>query len=76
MTTKIIFPSGKNMHEIRSLASGLHFTKESLSKGERELLSMVEDLIALIDDLAGDYFEGYPKELGKYSPKKTKFIIL
>ncbi len=40
--------SGLTFGEIRSKLSGLHFSKESLTRGEREILLLAE---ALLDEL-------------------------
>lgn len=50
--------------KMRGKVSGLHFSKESLTKREREMLEVMEGLLAIIDTTAGGYFHGTPGELG------------
>lgn len=47
--------AGAGLDEIRSKASGLHFAKECLSPGEREILYLVEALLHVLDAEAGGY---------------------
>ena len=48
--TQALYPSGLTLDEVRSRLSGLHFAKEALSDGERELLWLAESLLTFIDD--------------------------
>lgn len=48
--TQTLYPSGLTLDEVRSRLSGLHFAKEALSDGERELLWLAESLLTFIDD--------------------------
>lgn len=47
--TTPIRPAGLTLDDIRMKASGLHFAKEMLSNGEREILSLLESTLNLID---------------------------
>ena len=38
-------PTGYTLKEIESKLAGLHFAKESLTKGEREILVLAEGLL-------------------------------
>lgn len=42
-------PSGFTLDEVRSKLSGLHFSKECLSDGELEILSLAESLLSVLD---------------------------
>lgn len=48
--TKMLRPSYKTLDEVRSRLSGLHFAKEALSDGERDLLILAESLLDFIDN--------------------------
>ena len=42
--------------DLRSKLSGWHFSKESLSYGEREILYVAEQLMGELDRIAGGYY--------------------
>lgn len=42
-------PSQLTLNDVRAKLSGLHFSKETLSKGEREILLLAETLLTYID---------------------------
>ena len=44
--------TGITLNSARATLSALHFSKESLTKGEREILSIAEGLHAILDDEA------------------------
>jgi len=44
-----LYPSDLTLDQIRSKANGLHFAKEMLSDGEREILSLLESTLRLLD---------------------------
>ena len=48
--------SGRTLAEVRAQLSGLHFAKEALSDGERDILRLAEDLLDLIDSQAPNGF--------------------
>lgn len=48
---KSLRPSGLTLNDVRSKVSGLHFSKEVLSKGEREILLLAESLLTYIDEV-------------------------
>lgn len=48
---KTILPNtGLTLEEVRSKLSGLHFSQESLSDGERHILYMAEGLLRILDE--------------------------
>lgn len=47
--------AGTELSDIRSKLSGLHFAKEALTKGERDILYLAEALMHVLDAEAGGY---------------------
>jgi hypothetical protein len=43
------------IQDLRARLSGWHFSQEMLSKGEREILYVAEQLMGCLDELAGGY---------------------
>ena len=48
-------PNGDRLDSVRSLMSGWHFSKECLTRQEREILYCAEQLLAMIDEACGGY---------------------
>lgn len=73
MARQIITNTGLTMEEIRLKAAGLHFSKELLTEREREILTLLEGVIDILDDsVENNYFRGYAEELGeRYRERKT-----
>jgi hypothetical protein len=46
---------GEPFDQVRGRLSGLHFAKECLTDGERDILSLAEALLNLLDAEAGGY---------------------
>ena len=49
MKDQLLRPSGLTLDAVRDKLSGLHFSKESLTIGEREILILAESLLWLVD---------------------------
>lgn len=47
-------PTELSLDDVRSKLSGFHFSKECLSKGERELLALAESLLTFIDEVKNE----------------------
>ncbi len=47
--------NGDRVDELRSRLSGWHFSQESLTLMEREILYVAEQLMHLLDDVSGGY---------------------
>ena len=45
----LLKPSQLTLNDVRAKISGFHFSKEALSKGEREILFLAESLLDYID---------------------------
>lgn len=50
-----IAPNGERVDTLRARMAGWHFSKEVLSRGEREILHVAEQLLAELDRRAGGY---------------------
>jgi hypothetical protein len=50
-------PGGDTIDHLRSRLSGWHFSKESLTSGEREILYVAERVLDTLDQLAGGYLQ-------------------
>ena len=48
----ILSPANLTLNEIRSKLAGFHFSKESLTKGERDILILAETLLNVLNDLS------------------------
>jgi len=56
--------------EIRARAAGLHFAKEALTPGEREILYDLEAAISMLDGFAASgFFRGYRSEITSSTPR-------
>jgi len=51
-----VSPDGTRIDVLRSQVAGWHFSKESLSGGEREILAVAEQLLAELDRLGGGFY--------------------
>lgn len=74
MAQQIVTNTGLTFEEIRSKASGLHFAHGMLTSKEQEMLTLLEGVIDILDDLTPNgYFRGYVEETAdRYSPRKTR----
>jgi hypothetical protein len=52
---RVVSPNHDRFDRLRSQLSGWHFSKESLSKGEREILYVAEQVLGILDELCGGY---------------------
>lgn len=52
---RAISPNFDRISDLRSRLSGWHFSKESLSKGEREILYVAEQVMGTLDELCGGF---------------------
>jgi hypothetical protein len=53
----------QTLHECRQYAAGWHFAREALSTSERQMLTVVEELLNEIDCLYGKYAPVWPSEI-------------
>jgi len=51
-----VSPDGTRIDTLRSKVAGWHFSQESLSGGEREILAVAEQLLAELDRLGGGFY--------------------
>jgi hypothetical protein len=52
---RAISPNFDRISDLRARLSGWHFSKESLSKGEREILYVAEQIMGTLDELCGGF---------------------
>lgn len=52
--TLMLRPTDLTLDDVRSKVSGYHFSKECLTKGEREILALAESLLFFIDNQPAD----------------------
>jgi hypothetical protein len=50
-----ISPNHDRIRDLRSRLSGWHFSQEMLTKDEREILYVAEQVMATLDELCGGY---------------------
>lgn len=53
----ILRPSNLTLDEVRNELSGLHFAKEALNPGERQILALAESLLYFIDNQSGERWD-------------------
>jgi len=52
-----VTPSGAKIETLRSRLAGWHFSQEALTRGEREILHVAEQLLDELDRIGGGYFQ-------------------
>jgi hypothetical protein len=52
---RAISPNFERIDDLRSRLSGWHFSQEALSKGEREILYVAEQVMGTLDELCGGF---------------------
>jgi len=55
-TGHAVSPNGTRIDVLRSKVAGWHFSQESLSQGQRDILAVAEQLLAELDRLGGGFY--------------------
>ena len=50
-------PNGDRIDHLRQKLAGWHFSKESLTRGERDILYVAEQILDELDRIAGGYYQ-------------------